>query len=206
MNIAIRWPQRKHGSKHDTDHCAVRYIKSSAACTFVFFWHSNYHTDTTTVCQCEQQPCRCARDALQQHHYIHTRTNFFSSPYMYHRCATSISTPKMRFLGIRTCLRVSQISQATPRNTRRPTPLDKHKRINTNPHTHNLAWCQPYLHVQCRQCPTSSTQVRIAVRFQRERTLLTLHNQVIAAKLRAGGPCAACKMTSHFTHLCTTRN
>ena len=89
LNFVIRWPQQKHGSNHDTDHCAVCYLRPPQHAPLVF-WRSGCHTDTTTVCQCEQQPCRCARDAHQQN-YIHTRTTTNSSPCM--------STPKMRVLG-----------------------------------------------------------------------------------------------------------
>ena len=62
----------------------------------------------------------------------------------------------------------SPTPQCAPPHT--PTPLEKKndRDINSNAHT-DLEWSQHSLHTQCRQCPSSSTTLRMSA-FQRSNT------------------------------------
>ena len=83
--------------------------------------------------------------------------------------------PRQTNMFVRFANLSSNTTQHETSDTIGQTQTNQHKPTHTHP-----ACCQAYLHVRCRQCPTSTTQTRMSARFQRTKTLPTLHHQIIA--------------------------
>ena len=180
------------------------YLKSPRRAPLVF-WRSGCDTDTTTVCQCEQQPCRIARDAHQQN-YIHTRTTTNSSPCM--------STPKLRVLGTRTCLYVSQNLSRNTMDDDTTDTIGQTRQTHRHTHIHILRVVR-----LISTCGVGNVQHRANSSNSRTASSSSPSNSCPSAgfavndfhfdtesKRRAGHPCDTFKTERHFTRLCTARN